>query len=108
MDTDERPARPTWADSGQTFRTSGMPRLGPQAERSSAWVNRDGEVQPPTQREVGDVVSRETVACCVWQWCVHTGSSGDTIQGTNVQQRQLKAKATRVGGSAGCWVPASC
>lgn len=63
MDTEERPARPAWADSGQNFRTSGMPRLGPQAERSSAWVNRDGEVQAPTQREVGnDVVSRETAA----------------------------------------------
>eukprot|EP00904_Undaria_pinnatifida_P010558 jgi/Undpi1/6632/HiC_scaffold_20.g09111.m1 len=34
-----------------------MPRLGPQAERSSAWVNRDGEVQPPTQREVRRVSS---------------------------------------------------
>ncbi|CAM9212001.1 unnamed protein product, partial [Laminaria digitata] len=51
MDTEERPARPAWADSGQNFRTSGMPRLGPQAERSSAWFNRDGEVQAPTQRE---------------------------------------------------------
>ncbi|CAN0503724.1 unnamed protein product, partial [Ectocarpus sp. 12 AP-2014] len=31
--------------------TGGIPRLGPQAERSSAWVNREGGLQPPTERE---------------------------------------------------------
>lgn len=72
MDTEERPARPAWADSGQNFRTSGMPRLGPQAERSSAWVNRDGEVQAPTQREVGnDAVSSETAV-----WYTYLSSTG--------------------------------
>lgn len=45
--------RPTWPDTGPVSLAGGIPRLGPQAERSSAWVNRDGEVQPPTEREVG-------------------------------------------------------
>ncbi|CAM9333373.1 unnamed protein product, partial [Ectocarpus sp. 4 AP-2014] len=31
--------------------TGGIPRLGPQAERSSAWINREGGLQPPTERE---------------------------------------------------------
>ena len=44
--------RPTWPDTGTISLAGGIPRLGPQAERSSAWVNRDGEVQPPTEREV--------------------------------------------------------
>ncbi|CAM9903980.1 unnamed protein product [Pylaiella littoralis] len=44
--------RPAWADTaGPGAHAGGIPRLGPQAERSSAWINRDGEVQPPTERE---------------------------------------------------------
>ncbi|CAM9783522.1 unnamed protein product [Scytosiphon promiscuus] len=43
--------RPTWVDNGVGSLAGGIPRLGPQAERSSAWINRDGEVQPPTERE---------------------------------------------------------
>lgn len=51
--------RPAWADTagpGALPLAGGIPRLGPQAERSSAWVNRDGEVKPPTEREVCGVV----------------------------------------------------
>lgn len=44
--------KPTWPDTGPAALGGGIPRLGPQAERSSAWVNRDGEVKPPTEREV--------------------------------------------------------
>lgn len=44
--------RPTWTDNGVGALAGGIPRLGPQSERSSAWINRDGEVQPPTEREV--------------------------------------------------------
>lgn len=44
--------RPTWTDIGVGALAGGIPRLGPQSERSSAWINRDGEVQPPTEREV--------------------------------------------------------
>eukprot|EP00752_Nemacystus_decipiens_P012773 g11312.t1 len=43
--------KPTWTDTGPGTLVGGIPRLGPQAERSSAWVNRDGEVKPPTERE---------------------------------------------------------
>lgn len=45
-------ARPAWADAGPSALAGGIPHLGPQAERSSEWVNRDGEIRAPTQREV--------------------------------------------------------
>lgn len=45
--------KPTWPDTGAGALAGGIPRLGPQAERSSSvWLNRDGEVKPPTEREV--------------------------------------------------------
>lgn len=44
--------RPSWADMGPRTPPRRIPLLGPQAERSSEWVNRDGEVQGPPKREV--------------------------------------------------------
>lgn len=44
--------RPSWADMGPRTPPRGIPPLGPQAERSSEWVNRDGDVQGPSKREV--------------------------------------------------------
>lgn len=61
MEIGGRPAatiKPTWPDTGPGALAGGIPRLGPQAERSSAWVNRDGEVKPPTEREVRFVAER--------------------------------------------------
>lgn len=76
MEIGGRPAatiKPTWSDTGPGALAGGIPRLGPQAERSSAWVNRDGEVKPPTEREVGGVLpvfcvslgERERVVRCL-------------------------------------------
>lgn len=48
-------ARPAWADAGPSALAGGIPFLGPQAERSSEWVNRDGEIRAPTQREVQSI-----------------------------------------------------
>lgn len=57
-------SRPAWADATRPGALSGgIPQLGPQAERSSEWVNRDGEVQPPTEREVGDMLLLLIASC---------------------------------------------
>lgn len=47
-------ARPAWANAAgpNDALAGGMVRLGPQAERNSEWVNRAGEVNAPTEREV--------------------------------------------------------
>lgn len=52
MDAGPAVARPAWVDIGPPSLARGAPRMGPQAERTSEWVNRTGEVQAPTQREV--------------------------------------------------------
>lgn len=55
METGGKPiARPAWADAAGpgVALAGGMGRLGPQAERTSEWVNRAGEVKAPTEREV--------------------------------------------------------
>lgn len=84
MDSGGMPtARPAWAEAtGPGALAGGISRLGPQAERSSAWVNRAGEVKAPTQREVcfpasmivGGVGCFREPSCCMFvhhqqRWC---------------------------------------
>lgn len=76
--------KPTWPDTGPGALAGGIPRLGPQAERSSAWVNRDGEVKPPTEREV-----------C---WCVALALEGER------ERRAMKCLRT-VGMRIVAWMP---